>query len=240
MIYKIKNVKIVDSSKDVAKEFAEYIKYIYGDICDIDYAADEEAKFTMYVPGELKREEFESDVQEFCDEHECSFELVNQTPEAPSAQYFSENMKLMYPSVKSYEVLAKDPRKLEAAKEIFKEQWEADFDENSEDDREDIVLLWNEHMEEQREWKPVELKLHFKKEEEAEVVEDEMTDIYRLDAKLVNIDDPKNIKEQHEGVEFGTKEELKEKVKELNSVWNVRNDNYLWKFTARKVAVEDR
>ncbi len=151
-------MKITDNT---AKEFSEFIKYIYGDTCDIDYQSENEAKFTMNVPGQLKKEEFESDVQEWCDEHNCTFELINQAPEAPSPQYFSENMKLMYPRVKDFETLAKNPRKLEAAKRIFKEQWNAEFDPESEDDRDDIVLLWNEYMEELSEWKPVELKLHY-------------------------------------------------------------------------------
>lgn len=156
------NKFITDAQLSLPQEFAEYIKYIYGDTCDIDSENENEAQFTMNVPGDLKREEFESDVQEWCDEHNCSFELINQTPEAPSPQFFSENMKLMYPRMKSYEKLAADERKFDVAKRLFKKSWNQEFDPENEDDREDIVLLYNEYMDELSEWKPIQLKLKFK------------------------------------------------------------------------------
>lgn len=155
----------MDNSQ-IVKEFQDYIKYIYGtDVCDVENPNSENPRFFIEVPGELKRVEFEDDVKEFCEKHNCSFELIDQAPDAPSRQFFSENMKLMYPDVKSYEMLEKQPRKLRVAKDIFKEQWGAEFDPESEEDREDIVLLYNEYMEELREWKPVEMFLHLPKEE---------------------------------------------------------------------------
>ena len=178
---------ILDSelSEKAVKEFQDYIKHIYGtEVCDVEYGHTNTPEFFMEVPGELSRAEFEDDVKEFCDEHGCTFELIDQAPEAPSRQYFSENMKLMYPSVKNYEILAKDPRKLLKAKDLWKENWDMEFDPESEDDREDIVLLYNEYMEELREWKPVELRLIFpkekseEKEEEVETVEEE--EVYDL------------------------------------------------------------
>ena len=151
----------IADDKSIAKAFVDYIEYIYGGNCMIDDQDEEGAHFSMNVPGSLKREDFENDVQDFCEEHNCSFELVNQTPEAPSPQFFSENMKLMYPRAKNYEALAKNPQKLEKAKILFKQSWDQDFNEEDEDDKEDLVLLWNEYMEELSEWKPVEVKLHY-------------------------------------------------------------------------------
>lgn len=156
----------IRDSNSVVKEFKDYIEYIYGGNCAIDSQDDEEAHFSMNVPGDLKRDDFESDVKDFCDEHNCTFELINQTPEAPSPQFFSENLRLMYPRVKNYEALVKQDRKFERAKELFKKSWGADFDPESEDDRDDLVLLWNMYMDELSEWKPVEVKLHFKEENE--------------------------------------------------------------------------
>lgn len=151
----------ITDNKSIAKAFIDYIEYIYGGNCMIDDQDEEGVHLSMNVPGDLKREDFENDVQDFCEEHNCSFELVNQAPNAPSPQFFSENMKLMYPRVKNYEALAKDPRKLEKAKVLFKQSWNQEFNEEDEDDKEDIVLLWNEYMEELSEWKPVEVKLHY-------------------------------------------------------------------------------
>lgn len=151
----------ITDNKSIAKAFIDYIEYIYGGNCMIDDQDEEGVHFSMNVPGDLKREDFENDVQDFCEEHNCTFELVNQAPNAPSPQFFSENMKLMYPRVKNYEALAKDPRKLEKAKVLFKQSWNQEFNEEDEDDKEDIVLLWNEYMEELSEWKPVEVKLHY-------------------------------------------------------------------------------
>lgn len=151
----------IADNKSIAKAFIDYIEYIYGGNCMIDDQDEEGVHLSMNVPGDLKREDFENDVQDFCEEHNCTFELVNQAPNAPSPQYFSENMKLMYPRVKNYEALAKDPRKLEKAKVLFKQSWNQEFNEEDEDDKEDIVLLWNEYMEELSEWKPVEVKLHY-------------------------------------------------------------------------------
>lgn len=145
--------------KPLPQQFKEFIQYIYGGKCLIEGQDGSEAQIYLDVPGEMKREEFDGDVQEWCDEHGCSYELINQAPEAPSPQFFSENMKLMYPRMKSYERLAADPRKLETAKRLWKKSWPMPFDEKSEDDREDITLLYNQYMDELSEWKPVMLKL---------------------------------------------------------------------------------
>lgn len=153
-----------DAQKDIVKAFKEFIEYIYGGNCAIDSRDEKSADFSMNVPGDLKRAEFEEDIREWCDEHNCDFELIDQAPEAPSRQYFSENLKLMYPRVKNYEVLAKQPRKLEVAKSLFKKSWGQDFNEEDPDDQEDIVILYNEYMDELSEWKPVELRLKFKEE----------------------------------------------------------------------------
>lgn len=150
--------------KSIPQAFKEYIEYIYDGNCMIDSIDENEAYFSMNVPGELRREDFENDVQDFCEEHNCSFELINQTPEAPSPQYFSENLKLMYPRVKNFEALKKQDRKFQVAKELWKKNWgTVEFNEEDPDDQEDIVLLYNEYMEELAEWKPVELKLTFNK-----------------------------------------------------------------------------
>lgn len=116
-------------------------------------------QYHMYVPGDLNRADFEEAVQEFCDRENCSYSLINQAPEAPSPQFYSENMKLMYPTVKDYEALKKNPKKLDIAKHLFEKQWNQKFDENNQDDIDDLVLLYNEYVEELREWKPVEVKL---------------------------------------------------------------------------------
>ena len=72
----------------------------------------------------------------------------------------------MYPRIKSWEALVENKRKLEVAKRLWKENWkDVEFDETNPDDQEDMVLLYNEYMEELSEWKPVELKLKFNKEE---------------------------------------------------------------------------
>lgn len=145
----------------VDKEFTEFAKDVFG----ADNVKKEGTlQYYMYVPGRLKKAEFEEGMNEFCERLGCSYELIDQTPEAPSRQYFSENMKLMYPDVKKYEILANNERKLELAKELFKEAWGQEFDPESEDDKEDIVLLYNEYMEELREWKPVEVRLIFPEE----------------------------------------------------------------------------
>ena len=152
----------VEDEKSIPQAFKEYIEYIYDGNCMIESADENEAYFSMNVPGELKREDFENDVQDFCEEHNCSFELINQTPEAPSPQFFSENLKLMYPKVKNFEALKKQDRKFQIAKELWKRNWgNVEFNEEDPDDQEDIVLLYNEYMEDLSEWKPVELKLHY-------------------------------------------------------------------------------
>ncbi len=159
--------------KDVAldetdKEFIEFAKDVFG--AD-NPKAEGDHQYYMYIPGELKKAEFEEGMKEICERLGCTYELIDQAPEAPSRQYFSENMKLMYPDVKNYDILAKNERKLELAKELFKEAWGQEFDPTSEDDKEDIVLLYNEYMEELREWKPVEVKLVFPEESNEELEE---------------------------------------------------------------------
>ena len=149
------------SEKEIDKEFEEFSKDVFG--ADT-FTKEGLFQYYMYVPGKLTKAEFEEGMNEFCALHNCAFELIDQAPEAPSRQYFSENMKLMYPTVKDFETLVKNPRKFELAKDLFKESWGQEFNEESEDDREDIVLLYNEYIEELREWKPVEVKLIFPKE----------------------------------------------------------------------------
>lgn len=148
----------------LAKGLRDFLKYIYGGNSVIESYDGEEAIIYVDVPGEMEEEEFRSDVKEWCDEHGCDFDLVDQAPQAPSRQYFSKNMKLMYPRVKSFEKLAEDPRKLAIAKALWKKNWPMPFDETNEDDREDIVLLYNEYMEELSKWKPVIVKLTHKEE----------------------------------------------------------------------------
>ena len=167
---------IINDSEDhalVAKQLKRFLEHIY-DVQALSISPEDENEIfiDMYVPGRLKRAEFEEDMNEFCNQHNCSFELVNQAPEAPSPQYFSENMRLMYPRVKKYEDFAKNPKKLEIAKRLWKENWgNVPFDETSLDDQEDMVLLYNMYMDEMSEWKPVWIKLKFKPEEVNEIDE---------------------------------------------------------------------
>ena len=159
---------IVRDAKSLAREFADFLRYIYGDQAYVESEGPGEAQIFVNVPGSLKRSEFEADASEWCDEHGCTYELVNQAPEAPSPQFFSENMKLMYPRAKDYEALKKTPRRLAIAKRLWEKNWGTEFDEESEDDREDIVILFNMLMEEQSEWKPVVLKLKWQNKSEGE------------------------------------------------------------------------
>ena len=156
--------------KEIVSAFKRFMKEIYdAQNIVVDDMSNESANVSLQVPGRLSRAEFEDDMAEFCDKYNCSYELVDLAPEAPSRQYFSENMKLMYPDVKSWEILKKNPQKLGLAKELWKKNWEGvPFDENNPDDQEDIVILYNMYMEELREWKPVEVKLIFNKKEEGE------------------------------------------------------------------------
>lgn len=219
----------IKDEKSLAQQFKEYIKYIYDGNCNVESESENEARLSMNVPGDLKREDFESDVQEWCDEHNCSYELINQAPEAPSPQFFSENMKLMYPRIKTWEKLKSDERKLNIAKTLWKKNWvNVPFDENNPDDQEDMVLLYNEYMEELSEWKPVELKLIFKKE----LTEDSR--MYRIKGILVNPNDPSDIKESkiYDGQNdpVGTYKEIKEMIPGLEETFNTgRNDGYVWR-----------
>ena len=160
------------SNGEIIRKFKEYIQYIYDGQIALDDRDESSAHFSMHVPGELQREDFENDVQDFCEEYGCTFELVNQAPNAPSPQFFPSNLKLMYPKIKSYEKLKEDPRKYAAALDLWKKNWTMDFNEEDPDDQEDLVLLYNEYIDELTEWKPVELILHFGESEDEEIEED--------------------------------------------------------------------
>ena len=159
---KIRKIKSNDA-KTLPEEFRDFIQYIYGGKCLIESDDGAEAQIYMDVPGKMKRAEFDADVGEWCQEHGCSYDLIDQAPEAPSRQYFSENVKLMYPRAKDYETLKKNPNRFNIAKRLWKESWPMEFDESLEEDREDILALYNEYMEELSEWKPVMLKLKYGK-----------------------------------------------------------------------------
>ena len=159
------NITVKDA-RSPAREFADFLRYIYGDEAYIEWEKPGEAQIFVNVPGSMKRAEFDSDVQEWCEEHGCSYKLIDQAPEAPSRQYFSENTKLMYPKAKDYEALKKTPKRLQTAKNLWKKNWNTEFDENQEEDREDIVILYNMYMEELAEWKPVVLQLSWNEEKE--------------------------------------------------------------------------
>ena len=154
-----------EDPKTIEREFKQFAEDVFG---AKQFKKEAPLQYSMYIPGEMKRAEFEEGMNEFCKDHNLNYELIDQAPEAPSRQYFSENLKLLYPDVKSYEVLEKNKRKLERAKELFKAQWNQEFDPEDEDDKEDIVLLYNEYIEELREWKIVEVKLSMKGEKEDE------------------------------------------------------------------------
>lgn len=154
-----------DEITKIVKAFKNYMNWIYSAEIQLDDRDENSAHFSMHVPSELTREEFEEDVQEFCDDHNCTFELINQTPNAPSPQFFPMNTKLMYPKIKNYEKLKEDPRKYEAALSFWKKNWDMPFNEEDPDDQEDLVLLYNEYVENLTKWKPVELKLHLNQPE---------------------------------------------------------------------------
>ena len=155
-------IRVKDAPKSLAREFKEFAEYVYGGGAFVESESPNEAQIQINVPGDMAQAEFESDMAEWCEEHGCSYELVNQTPEAPSPQFFSKNMKLMYPRMKDYERLASDPKKLETAKKLFRKSWGAEFNPEDPDDREDIVILYNMYMDDLSEWKPVVLKLRLK------------------------------------------------------------------------------
>lgn len=156
-----------DESSDVIdKEFKEFCQDVFG---AERFFKEDDMQYSMYVPGKLTRAEFDEGMIEFCDRYGLNYELVDQAPGAPSRQYFSENMKLMYPAIKDYENLIKNEGKFRIAKKLFKQQWNQEFNPEDEDDREDIVLLFNEYMEEQREWKLVEVHLIKGEEKEEEI-----------------------------------------------------------------------
>lgn len=156
-----KESSIADASPlgRLASDFADFMAYIYGGNGVVESQSDKDATVYVDVPGDMRQETFESDAKEWCDEHGCSYELVNQAPQAPSPQFFMKNTKLLYPRKKDYEALAKDPRTLETAKRLWKKNWSMPFDETDPDDQEDIVLLYNSYMDELSEWKPVIVKL---------------------------------------------------------------------------------
>ena len=154
----------VDQISKAIKEFKTYINWIYNAQIALDDRNENSAHFSMHVPSELTREEFEEDVQEFCDEHNCTFELINQAPNAPSPQFFPMNTKLMYPTIKNYDKLKSDERLFEAALDFWKKNWDMPFNEEDPDDQEELVNLYNEYVEGLREWKPVELRLYFQPE----------------------------------------------------------------------------
>lgn len=154
-------IRVADQAKSLPQEFREFAEYVYGGGAYVESDSPREGQVQLNVPGDMPQAEFESDMEEWCGEHGCSYELVNQTPEAPSPQFFSKNTKLMYPRAKSYEKLEADPKKMETAKRLFKKSWGADFNPEDPDDREDIVILYNMYMDDLGEWKPVVVKLRW-------------------------------------------------------------------------------
>ena len=146
----------------LARKFEEYIKWIYGGTAARESKLhDDWCEVHIWVPSKVTRPELESDIGDFCAENGCEFSLSNLTPGAPSPQYFSENLKLKYAKKKDFEALAKKESDLEIAKSLFKKSWGAEFDPENEDDREDIVLLYNEYMDELAEWNEALVRLQF-------------------------------------------------------------------------------
>ena len=159
------DIKIKDA-KSLPEELREFAEWIYGADCFIESKGENSAQLQLNVPGDLSQEDFESDMKEWCDEHDCVWKLIDQTPEAPSRQYFAKNTKLMYPRAKDYEALNKTPNRMKIALRLWKENWGEGFDPENPDDREDIVALFNEYMDELGEWKPVIVEIKWGKEKE--------------------------------------------------------------------------
>ena len=159
----------MENKEYIEKEFKEFVETLYDHTPTIE---DRPFGFYswFYVPGEISQEEFEEDMKEFCDRYGARFELVDQAPEAPSRQYFLKNMKLVFPSVKNFEILSKNPNKLELAKKLFKLNWNQSPNLELEEDQEDLVLLYNMHMEELREWKLVLVNIYLPQEEPAYLI----------------------------------------------------------------------
>lgn len=163
----LNNFKFKDSIKDeeinidyLIKEFREFVEVCYDNPATLFQRKLESLFFFFYVPGDYTEADFREDMEEFCDRFEgVSYELVDQAPMSPSRQFFIKNTKLVYPSVKDFEILSKNKDKLKDAIRWFKQQLNAEPDLLNEDDQEDLVLIYNEQMEELREWKPVQVKL---------------------------------------------------------------------------------
>lgn len=157
--------------KEVFEAFKNYFnnlyqsEVVYADAFVIDEGDKSHLDLTVYVPGELTRDDFLDDLADFTEDYpEVKAEIIKRWPkeEKQSKQGISmaKSAKAAYQERTSFEKLK--PEELEVAKKLFFEEYGRQFNEEDEFDKEDIVLLFNEKQKENQEWYPAQVRLTFK------------------------------------------------------------------------------